>query len=88
MTRRPPVCILCKERCGQFLCPCCGMHNEMPWKCDICQPHTEPCMTVLLLDPVEEKGKPWIGCLILLASALVAVLAIIGAIAVIRAVVT
>lgn len=42
----------------------------MPWKCDICEPHTEPCMVVLTLEPAEEKSR-WaclIGCLILLVS--------------------
>ena len=70
MNSLPPVCPLCRERCGRFLCPCCGMHNEMPWKCDICEPHTEPCMVVLTLEPAEEKSR-WaclIGCLILLVS--------------------
>lgn len=44
-----PVCPSCGGRCGFFLCPCCFLHCEMPWKCGECreqghatQPRTPP----------------------------------------------
>lgn len=44
-TTRPPVCPLCGNRCGLFLCPCCGAHSWVPWKCGECREHGDPCMT-------------------------------------------
>lgn len=71
--QQPPVCPLCHERCGRFLCPCCGGHAPFPWKCEACTPHSAPCMSHLGRSPRDT----WIGCLILVGSVLLMALVIL-----------
>lgn len=68
---RMPVCLLCRKRCGQFLCPCCGIHTKMPWKCDICELHTEPCLAILRLH--DEKDRRMVKALVILVLFILAV---------------
>lgn len=66
--RQPPICPSCRQRCGKFVCPCCGGHTPFPWKCEACTPHNSPCM--MNFQPTRNRDT-LIGCLIVVASVVV-----------------